>query len=62
MTNTEILLIVLVVALGVYATFQHATISRYRAWSLKAQEQLISAVILMAEYEAKESESEDDSE
>lgn len=61
MSDTELLLSVVCVGLGVYATYQHSLISRYRKWADKASAQLIHAALIMASYE-KETEDDTDSE
>ena len=52
MNESMIALSVLVVGLGLYATYQHSIIVRYRAWTTKAQALLITLSMekAMAEY------------
>lgn len=52
MNESVIALSVLVVALGLYTTYQHGVIVRYREWTTKAQALLIALSMekVMAEY------------
>lgn len=62
MNESMIALSILVVALGVYATYQHSVIVRYRKWSARAQALLITMSMekAMAEYGFDEEEKADD--
>ena len=59
MTDSMIALSVLVVGLGLYATYQHSVIVRYRAWTKQAQYALAMSAAMLSEELRKEEKGDD---